>query len=65
MDEPCRHGQPLAIAGWQQTAFGLRIQIEALQHGLRPLGELAGGARSDMNEAFIAIVEQGRREAVT
>ena len=27
--------------------------------------ELAGGARSDMNEAFIAIVEQGRREAVT
>lgn len=27
--------------------------------------ELAGGAGSDMNEAFIAIVEQGRREAVT
>jgi len=25
----------------------------------------AGGAGSDMNEAFIAIVEQGRREAVT
>ena len=40
MDEPCRHGQPLAIAGWQQTAFGLRIQIKALQHGLHPLGEL-------------------------
>ena len=27
--------------------------------------ELAGGAGSDMNEAFIAIVERGRREAVT
>ena len=27
--------------------------------------ELAGGAGSDMNAAFIAIVEQGRREAVT
>lgn len=31
----------------------------------REVRELAGGARSDMNEAFIAIVEQGRREAVT
>ena len=31
----------------------------------REVRELAGGAGSDMNEAFIAIVEQGRREAVT
>ena len=40
MDEPRCHGQPLTIAGRQQTAFGLRIQIEALQHGIHPLGKL-------------------------
>ena len=31
----------------------------------REVRELAGGAGRDMNAAFIAIVEQGRREAVT